>query len=99
MTIREANGGDAAAVAARVGDRVQLWLTINEPWVAAWLGYGSGEHAPGRASTDDALAAAHHLLDGSRVARRQGLHSCLADVVNVGVGAFPGVAQSPATGS
>jgi beta-glucosidase len=50
------------AVAERLGDRVTHWITHNEPWVAAWLGYGSGEHAPGRASTDDALAAAHHLL-------------------------------------
>ena len=52
----------AAIVADRLGDRVSHWITHNEPWVAAWLGYGSGEHAPGRADTGDALAAAHHLL-------------------------------------
>lgn len=52
----------AEKVAERLGDRVPHWTTHNEPWVAAWLGYGTGEHAPGRASTDDALAAAHHLL-------------------------------------
>ena len=28
----------------------------------AWLGYGRGEHAPGRRSDRDALAAAHHVL-------------------------------------
>jgi beta-glucosidase len=49
-------------VSARLGDRVSHWITHNEPWVAAWLGYGSGEHAPGRRSPADALAAAHHLL-------------------------------------
>ena len=49
-------------VARRLGDRVGRWITQNEPWVVAWLGYGRGEHAPGRASTGDALAAAHHLL-------------------------------------
>ena len=49
-------------VAARLSDRVTHWTTHNEPWVAAWLGYGSGEHAPGRTSPADALAAAHHLL-------------------------------------
>jgi beta-glucosidase len=50
------------AVAARLGDRVSRWSTHNEPWVASWLGYGLGIHAPGRASTQDAIAAAHHLL-------------------------------------
>jgi beta-glucosidase len=52
----------AAAVADRLGDRVTRWITLNEPWVAAWLGYGWGEHAPGRRSDADAVAAAHHLL-------------------------------------
>ena len=49
-------------VAARIGDRVPAWMTHNEPWVAAWRGYGDGTRAPGRRSTADALAAAHHLL-------------------------------------
>ncbi len=52
----------AEAVVGRIGDRVGLWLTHNEPWVAAWLGHGWGQHAPGLASTRDALAAGHHLL-------------------------------------
>ncbi len=52
----------AAAAVARLGDRVHHWVTVNEPWVASWLGYGLGVHAPGRASRRDALAAAHHLL-------------------------------------
>jgi beta-glucosidase len=50
------------AVVGRLGDRVPRWITHNEPWVAAWLGYGWGLHAPGRTSEADALAAAHHLL-------------------------------------
>jgi beta-glucosidase len=49
-------------VSDRLGDRITHWITHNEPWVAAWLGYGWGEHAPGRRSDADALAAAHHLL-------------------------------------
>jgi beta-glucosidase len=32
--------------------------------VVSWLGYGLGEHAPGRTSRADALAAAHHVLLG-----------------------------------
>ncbi|XP_069329291.1 lactase/phlorizin hydrolase [Eulemur rufifrons] len=29
------------------GDRVQFWMTFNEPVYLAWLGYGSGEFPPG----------------------------------------------------
>jgi beta-glucosidase len=50
------------AVVGRLGDRVRDWSTHNEPWCAAWLGYGLGVHAPGRKSQADAVAAAHHLL-------------------------------------
>ena len=52
----------AEAVAGRLGDRVRDWSTHNEPWCAAWLGYGLGVHAPGRKSRADAVAASHHLL-------------------------------------
>ena len=52
----------AEVVAARLGDRVRHWITVNEPWVIAWLGYGLGLHAPGRTSEADAVAAGHHVL-------------------------------------
>src|SRR4051812_49905116 len=50
------------AVVQRLGDRVHNWMTHNEPWVCAWIGHSWGEHAPGRKSEADAVAAAHHLL-------------------------------------
>jgi beta-glucosidase len=50
------------AASARLGDRVQHWITHNEPWVVAWVGHGWGHHAPGRTSDKEALATAHHLL-------------------------------------
>ncbi|GAA3825699.1 hypothetical protein GCM10022226_53070 [Sphaerisporangium flaviroseum] len=46
----------------RLGDRVATWMTVNEPWVSAFLGYGMGVHAPGRTSSAEAFRAAHHLL-------------------------------------
>ena len=52
----------AEAVARRLGDRVHNWITHNEPWVHAWIGHSWGQHAPGRTSEVDAVAAAHHLL-------------------------------------
>ena len=52
----------AAAVAARLGDRVGHIATINEPQIVADHGYRTGDHAPGRVEPDAALAAAHHVL-------------------------------------
>ncbi|HEV7898712.1 MAG TPA: GH1 family beta-glucosidase [Planosporangium sp.] len=52
----------AGLVAGRLGDRVGMWATLNEPWCSAFLGYASGEHAPGRTDPAAALTAAHHLL-------------------------------------
>lgn len=49
-------------VARRLGDRVSWWITINEPWCAAYWGYGLGTHAPGIADMQSAVVAAHHLL-------------------------------------
>ncbi|MYS70535.1 beta-glucosidase, partial [Streptomyces sp. SID5926] len=51
----------AALAADALGDRVQTWTTLNEPWCSAFLGYGSGVHAPGRTDPVAALRAAHHL--------------------------------------
>jgi beta-glucosidase len=40
--------GDYAGIMAdALGDRVATWTTLNEPWCAAFLGYGSGVHARG----------------------------------------------------
>jgi beta-glucosidase len=52
----------AEVVARRLGDRVPRWITLNEPWCAAYLGYGAGVHAPGVKGMQAAVTAAHHLL-------------------------------------
>src|SRR5262249_13455692 len=49
-------------VAKRLGDRITRWVTLNEPWCSAYLGYGTGVHAPGLSSMRATCAAAHHLL-------------------------------------
>jgi beta-glucosidase len=49
-------------VTRALGDRVKNWITLNEPWVSAFVGHEIGRHAPGHTSRDEALAAAHHLL-------------------------------------
>ncbi|QWC17037.1 beta-glucosidase [Cellulomonas dongxiuzhuiae] len=51
----------ARVVARALGDRIHLWTTLNEPWCSAFLGYGSGVHAPGVTDPAAALTAVHHL--------------------------------------
>lgn len=46
----------------RFGDRVKNWITLNEPWVVAILGYGQGVFAPGRVSNVEPYLAAHQLI-------------------------------------
>jgi beta-glucosidase len=50
------------AVTRSLGDRVKNWITHNEPAVVAWMGYGSGIHAPGVKDPCLAVRTAHHLL-------------------------------------
>ena len=52
----------AAAVAARLGDRVKSFTTHNEPWVTATLGYELGVFAPAVRDRALAMRASHHCL-------------------------------------
>ena len=52
----------ADIISRKLGDRIKNWITLNEPWVSAFLGYELGIHAPGRKDMRKALAASHHLL-------------------------------------
>lgn len=42
----------AALAAERYGDRVERWITLNEPYCSAFVGYAEGRHAPGAAPLD-----------------------------------------------
>ncbi|WP_078900179.1 GH1 family beta-glucosidase [Streptomyces sp. SBT349] len=57
-------------VVDRLGDRVPRWITLNEPFCSAFVGYAIGRHAPGAREGRGALAAAHHLLVGHGLAVR-----------------------------
>lgn len=58
----------ALHVAERLGDRVETWATLNEPWCSAFLGYQAGVHAPGVRDEAGSVRAAHHLLVGHGLA-------------------------------
>lgn len=67
----------AQVVAGRLKDRVRRFITLNEPWVTAFLGHFFGLHAPGHRSLDLALRAVHHQtlahLLAARALREMGL--------------------------
>ncbi len=52
----------AAAMASRLRDRVKIWMTLNEPWVAAFVGHYHGVHAPGKKDLGVAVQASHELM-------------------------------------
>ncbi|MFI6470259.1 GH1 family beta-glucosidase [Streptomyces sp. NPDC050516] len=58
----------ASAVAERLGDRVSLWATLNEPLCSAWIGHLEGRMAPGLTDLTAAVRASYHLLLGHGLA-------------------------------
>ena len=50
------------AMTRRLGDRVQHWITHNEPWCTAMIGNFEGLHAPGLTDFKTALQVCHHVL-------------------------------------
>ncbi len=69
-------------------------LTVNEPMVAAWLGYGNGIHAPGIADERAALAASHHLLLAHGLAT-QALRGAGVREVGIALNLYPMHPASP----
>ena len=67
-----------------LGDRVAAWITLNEPWCSAYLGYGIGVHAPGLRDRQAAVDAAHHLLMGHGLAVPR-MRACLTTGAQVGI--------------
>lgn len=72
----------ATTVHSRLGDRLGVWATLNEPWCSAYLGYAAGVNAPGRREGAGAHRAAHHLNVAHGLAARN-LRE--AGVMHVGV--------------
>ncbi|MEU1482496.1 GH1 family beta-glucosidase [Streptomyces sp. NPDC005752] len=81
-----------------LGDRVEHWTTLNEPWCSAMLGYAYGAHAPGRTDMGDAMGAVHHLLLGHGLAARQMREAAGSSPLELGITLNLGTA-TPETGS
>ncbi|NBE94742.1 beta-glucosidase [Nonomuraea sp. KC401] len=82
----------AATVHDALKDHVHTFSTVNEPWCAAFLGYASGEHAPGRREPENAIRGAHHL----NLAHGLAVQAMGARRVGGSVNLYP---VTPATGS
>ncbi|HWA76781.1 MAG TPA: GH1 family beta-glucosidase [Polyangiaceae bacterium] len=78
----------AAAAAERLGDRVAMWFTHNEPWCQAFLGYQTGLFAPGHRDLGEALTCAHHLLVSHGLAT-QALRAHVKRPVGIAINLIP----------
>ena len=83
----------AAVVAEQLGDRMSSFTTLNEPWCSAFLGYASGEHAPGHRDRSSAFLAAYHLLTAHGLGTEV-LRSALPDGGDVSVTVNPAVVRA-----
>ena len=80
-----------------LGDRVDTWTTLNEPWCSAMLGYAYGVHAPGRRDFAAGIHAVHHLLLGHGLATAR-LRAAATRPMDLGITLNLGTAK-PATDS
>ena len=60
-SILSAFGEYAKVCFNELGSLVDMWITINEPFCVAYLGYLFGIHAPGYSDMKKAAAAVHHV--------------------------------------
>jgi beta-glucosidase len=74
----------AGLVADALGDEVSQWITHNEPWVVAFLGYAHGTKAPGVRHWPTALRASHHLLLSHGLALER-MRASLGELAEVGI--------------
>ena len=79
-----------------LGADVPIWITHNEPWVAATIGYLEGIHAPGIRDLQQMLDASHHLLLSHGLALERYRSRGLAGQIGITLDLHP---TSPATGS
>jgi beta-glucosidase len=84
----------ADLITRRLGDRVQGWITFNEPWCVSILSNLLGIHAPGLRDAPTAFKVAHQLNlahgEGMRIIRR----NCPGVPAGITLNLTPGTAKS-----
>jgi len=85
----------ASIVAGHLGDRVSMWMPLNEPFVHSLLGHALGIHAPGKVLGAGVFPVIHHLLLGHGLAT-QAIRSSAPGPTEVGIAQHLALAH-PAT--
>lgn len=86
----------ADVISRALGDRVKNWITLNEPFVSAFMGHMEGRHAPGITDLDTAVAASHHLMLSHGLAVPVIRNNCIGADVGITLNLTP---QVPASSS
>lgn len=84
----------AAYLFSELGGDVDYWITHNEPWVAAFMGYQSGKFAPGHRDLSEALLAAHNMLLAHGRAVKTFRESGIGGKIGISLDYFPAVPAS-----
>ncbi|WP_264874284.1 GH1 family beta-glucosidase [Vibrio agarivorans] len=86
----------ADVVSRHFGDKIDVYTTLNEPFVSAFLGYRWGEHAPGIKGEKEGFLASHHLMLGHGLAMPVLRKNAPKSKHGVVFNASPGYALTPA---
>lgn len=89
----------AGIVYESLADLIPHIATFNEPWCAAFLGHGSGEHAPGIQDPGTAFVVAHHLMlsHHAAVERMRSLDPSGASALGIVLNVIPAAPVSNST--
>lgn len=90
----DAFAGYADVVTRALGDRVEDWMTLNEPGVVAFDGYLWGTHAPGHSDMGEFLRAAHYQMLGHGLAIPVMRRNCPTARLGIALNLWPAVPAS-----
>lgn len=72
-----------------LGRDVDVWITHNEPYVAAFMGHATGRFSPGHRDWSEALAVSHTILRSHGMAVREYRDMGLAGKIGITLDYFP----------
>ena len=86
----------AGHMARALGDVIEHWITVNEPWGVAFHGHADGTKAPGLRDWATAVRVSHHLLVAHNLAVRALRAGRSGATVGISLNLAPVLPASPA---